>query len=109
MAAVGVTKDTLERARALVDAGVDALVFTDTAHGHSRGVLDMLGVVKKELPNVDVVVGNVATAEAARALVEAGADAVKVGIGPGQHLHHKGHCRCGRSPIDRSVGLCCGH
>lgn len=81
-AAVGVTKDTLERARALVDAGVDALVI-DTAHGHSRGVLDMLGVVKKELPNVDVVVGNVATAEAARALVEAGADAVKVGIGPG--------------------------
>ena len=81
-AAVGVTKDTLERAHALVDAGVDALVI-DTAHGHSRGVVDMLRLVKKELPHVDVVVGNVATAEAARYLVDAGADAVKVGIGPG--------------------------
>lgn len=81
-AAVGVTRDTLDRARALVDAGVDALVI-DTAHGHSRGVLDMLKLVKKELPGVDVIVGNVATAQAARDLVAAGADAVKVGIGPG--------------------------
>ncbi len=81
-AAVGVTNDTLDRARALVDAGVDALVI-DTAHGHSRGVLEMLRLVKKELPSVDVIVGNVATAEAAQALVEAGADAIKVGIGPG--------------------------
>ncbi len=81
-AAIGVTTDTLDRAHALVDAGVDALVI-DTAHGHSRGVLEMLRTVKKELPNVDVIVGNIATAEAALALVEAGADAVKVGIGPG--------------------------
>lgn len=81
-AAVGVTRDTLDRAQALVDAGVDALVI-DTAHGHSRGVLEMLREVKQRMPQVDVIVGNVATAEAALALVEAGADAVKVGIGPG--------------------------
>ncbi|MBL7939087.1 MAG: IMP dehydrogenase [Flavobacteriales bacterium] len=81
-AAIGVTSDTLDRAHALVEAGVDALVI-DTAHGHSRGVLEMLRTVKKDLPNVDVIVGNIATAEAAIALVEAGADAVKVGIGPG--------------------------
>lgn len=81
-AAVGVTRDTLDRARALVEAGVDALVI-DTAHGHSRGVLEMLREVKAQLPDVDVIVGNVATAEAAQALVKAGADAVKVGIGPG--------------------------
>ena len=81
-AAVGVTRDTMERAKALVDAGVDALVI-DTAHGHSKGVVDMLREVKRQLPGVDVIVGNVATAAAALALVEAGADAVKVGIGPG--------------------------
>ncbi len=81
-AAIGVTADTIERARALVDAGVDALVI-DTAHGHSKGVLDMLRKVKQELPGVEVIVGNVATADAALALVEAGADAIKVGIGPG--------------------------
>ena len=81
-AAVGVTRDTLERAQALVEAGVDALVI-DTAHGHSRGVIDMLREVKRSLPGVDVIVGNVATAQAAIALAEAGADAVKVGIGPG--------------------------
>lgn len=81
-AAVGVTRDTMERAHALVEAGVDALVI-DTAHGHSRGVVAMLREVKKTLPGVDVIVGNVATAEAAIALAEAGADAVKVGIGPG--------------------------
>ncbi len=81
-AAVGVTRDTLERAQALVEAGVDAIVI-DTAHGHSKGVVDMLREVKRQLPGVDVIVGNVATAAAALALVEAGADAVKVGIGPG--------------------------
>ncbi len=81
-AAIGVTADSLDRARALRDAGVDALVI-DTAHGHSRGVLEMLKRVKQEMTGVDIVVGNVATAEAAQALVEAGADAVKVGIGPG--------------------------
>ncbi len=81
-AAIGVTSDTVERARALVEAGVDALVI-DTAHGHSKGVLEMLRKVKAELQGVDVIVGNVATAEAAISLVEAGADAIKVGIGPG--------------------------
>lgn len=81
-AALGVTHDTLERATALVNSGVDAMII-DTAHGHSKGVLDMLKRVKKEFPNTDIVVGNVATAEAGLALVKAGADAVKVGIGPG--------------------------
>jgi IMP dehydrogenase len=81
-AAIGIAADSLDRAKALVEAGVDALVI-DTAHGHTRGVVDMLRRVKEAFPDVDVVVGNVATAEAARALAEAGADAVKVGIGPG--------------------------
>ena len=81
-AAIGVTHDSVERARALVDAGVDAIVI-DTAHGHSKGVADMLKLIKKSFPTVDVVVGNIATPEAARFLVDAGADAVKVGIGPG--------------------------
>ena len=81
-AAVGVTTDTLERVGALVDKGVDAIVI-DTAHGHSKGVMDKVREVKAKFDNVDVVVGNVATPEAALALVEAGADAVKVGIGPG--------------------------
>ena len=81
-AAIGVTADSVERARALKAAGVDALVI-DTAHGHSRGVVEVLQKVKQEVPGVDVIVGNVATAAAARMLVDAGADAVKVGIGPG--------------------------
>lgn len=81
-AAVGVTADTIERAQALVNAGVDAIII-DTAHGHSKGVLDMLKKVKKQFPGTDIVVGNVATAEAGLALVKAGADGVKVGIGPG--------------------------
>ncbi|MDA0940084.1 MAG: IMP dehydrogenase [Bacteroidetes bacterium] len=81
-AAVGVTADTHERVAALVDAGVDA-VIVDTAHGHSRGVIDTVRDVKKAFGSIDIVAGNVATAEAALALVEAGADAVKVGIGPG--------------------------
>ena len=81
-AAVGVTHDTIDRISALVDASVDAVVI-DTAHGHSKGVLEILKKVKSKFPELDVVVGNIATAEAAKALVEAGADAVKVGIGPG--------------------------
>ncbi len=81
-AAVGVTADTLDRVRALVDAGVDAVVI-DTAHGHTQGVVEKLKQVKHTFPEIDVVVGNIATAEAARYLVAAGADAVKVGIGPG--------------------------
>ncbi len=81
-AGIGVTFDSIERATALVEAGVDAIVI-DTAHGHSKGVADMLKKVKSTFPDIDVVVGNIATAEAARFLVDAGADAVKVGIGPG--------------------------
>lgn len=81
-AAVGVTHDTVERVTALVQAGVDAVVI-DTAHGHSKGVAVMLQTVKKDFPNLQVVVGNIATAEAAEFLVKAGADGVKVGIGPG--------------------------
>lgn len=81
-AGVGVTADTLERVEALVKVGVDAIVI-DTAHGHSKGVIDMLRAVKKQFTGIDVVVGNIGTGEAAKALVEAGADAVKVGIGPG--------------------------
>ncbi|MDD2313840.1 MAG: IMP dehydrogenase [Proteiniphilum sp.] len=81
-AGIGVTHDSIERATALIDAGVDAIVI-DTAHGHSKGVADMLKLVKKTFPSIDVVVGNVATGDAARFLADAGADAVKVGIGPG--------------------------
>ena len=81
-AGVGVTADTLERMQALVDAGADAIVI-DTAHGHSKYVIEKLVEAKKSFPQVDIVVGNVATGEAARLLVDNGADAVKVGIGPG--------------------------
>lgn len=81
-AGVGVTADTFQRMEALVKAGVDAIII-DTAHGHSKGVIDKVREAKAAFPEVDVVVGNIATGEAARALVEAGADAVKVGIGPG--------------------------
>ena len=80
--AVGVTADTIERVSALVEASVDAVII-DTAHGHSKGVIETLKLVKEKFPDLDVVVGNIATADAAKALVAAGADAVKVGIGPG--------------------------
>lgn len=81
-AALGVTADAVDRAEALVNAGVDAVVI-DTAHGHTKGVVHVLQEVKKKFPELEVVVGNIATADAAKYLVEAGADAVKVGIGPG--------------------------
>ncbi|MEN9639518.1 MAG: dehydrogenase, partial [Bacteroidota bacterium] len=82
-AAIGVTQDTMERVDAVVKAGADAIII-DTAHGHSKGVIEMLKKVKEAYgTKVDVVVGNIATAQAANALIEAGADAVKVGIGPG--------------------------
>ena len=81
-AGVGVTSDSMERVDALVSAGVDAIVI-DTAHGHSKGVVSVLKAVKAKYPNIDVVVGNIATGEAARYLVDNGADGVKVGIGPG--------------------------
>ena len=81
-AALGVTHDAVDRAKALVNAGVDAVII-DTAHGHTKGVVSVLKEVKAKFPELDVVVGNIATPEAAKYLVEAGADAVKVGIGPG--------------------------
>ena len=81
-AGVGVTGDVFVRMEALVNAGVDAIVI-DTAHGHSEGVIVTLKEAKKRFPNIDIIVGNIATGEAALALAEAGADAVKVGIGPG--------------------------
>ena len=81
-AAVGVTPDILDRVKALVKVGVD-VVSIDTAHGHSKGVIEALKSVKKAFPNLDVICGNVATGAGARALAEAGADAVKVGVGPG--------------------------
>ena len=81
-AAIGVTGDAVERAEALVKAGVDAVVI-DTAHGHTKGVVLVLKEIKKKFPKLEVIVGNIATGDAAKYLVEAGADAVKVGIGPG--------------------------
>ena len=81
-AALGVTADVVERATALVNAGVDAVII-DTAHGHTKGVVDVLKAVKAKFPELDVIVGNIATPEAAKYLVENGADGVKVGIGPG--------------------------
>ena len=84
-AAVGVGPDAFERAGALVDADVDVLVV-DTAHGHSRSVVEMVRRIKSEW-DVQVIAGNIATAEAAEALIDAGADAVKFGIGPGLDLH----------------------
>ncbi|CAI8225592.1 MAG: Inosine-5'-monophosphate dehydrogenase [Formosa sp. Hel1_33_131] len=81
-AAIGVTQDAVERTAALVKAGVDAVII-DTAHGHTKGVVAVLKSIKSKFPDLDVVVGNIATAEAAKYLADAGADAVKVGIGPG--------------------------
>ncbi|ALJ04447.1 inosine-5'-monophosphate dehydrogenase [Pseudalgibacter alginicilyticus] len=81
-AAIGVTADAVDRAEALVNAGVDAIVI-DTAHGHTKGVVNVLKDIKSKFPELEVIVGNIATGAAAKYLVEAGADAVKVGIGPG--------------------------
>lgn len=81
-AGIGVTFDSMERVEALVEGGVDAVVI-DTAHGHSAGVIEMAKNVKKKYPDLDLVVGNIGTADAAKALVDVGTDAVKVGIGPG--------------------------
>jgi IMP dehydrogenase len=81
-AAVGVTADMIDRVTALIKAGVD-VVAVDTAHGHSRGVLDAVKMLKKTFPDLQVIGGNVATGEGAKALVDAGADGVKVGVGPG--------------------------
>ena len=81
-AAVGVTSDTLDRVEALVDSGVD-VITVDTAHGHSAGVLGMIEDIRKEYPDLNLIAGNIATKSAAKSLVEAGADILKVGVGPG--------------------------
>ena len=92
-AAIGVTHDAVERTSALVKSGVDAIII-DTAHGHTKGVVSVLKSIKSEFPKLDVVVGNIATADAAKYLVQAGADAVKVGIGPGSICTTRGCCGC---------------
>ena len=116
-AAVGVGEDGALRARALIDAGVDVLVI-DTAHGHSAGVIAAVGRVKQMTNSVQVMAGNVATPQGALALIKAGADSIKIGIGTRQHLHHPrgrgrrraailrrhGNRRClprARRPVDR--------
>ena len=81
-AAVGITKDTLERVAALVNVGADVITI-DTAHGHSKGVIDMVKQVRKKFPKLNIIAGNIATGAAAKALADAGVDAVKVGVGPG--------------------------
>ena len=81
-AAIGVTNDSIDRAEALINSGVDAIVI-DTAHGHTKRVVELLKDLKKIYKNVDMIVGNIATVEAAKFLIKAGADAIKVGIGPG--------------------------
>ena len=81
-AAIGVGVDMLDRVKSLVDKGLDIL-FIDTAHAHSKKVLDSLKIIKKKFKGLEVAVGNIATAEGARALIKAGADSIKVGVGPG--------------------------
>ena len=81
-AAVGIARNTMDRVKALTDAGVDVVVV-DTAHGHSEGVIRMVAQIKEKFPNIELIAGNVATGEATEALIQVGADAVKVGIGPG--------------------------
>ena len=99
-AAVGVAKDTFDRINALVKCGVDAIVI-DTAHGHSKGVINLLKKVKKQCPNLDTVVGNIATGDAALDLVRAGADAVKVKEADWSwfNMYNKGNCRSRLSTI----------
>ena len=100
-AAIGVGEDAKHRAQALVDAGADFLVV-DTAHGHAQAVIDMVAQVKANI-RVDVIGGNVATRAGAQALVDAGADGVKVGVGPGLHLHHPGRGRRRRAAGHRDL------
>ena len=92
-AGVGVTADTFDRMEALVNAGADAIVI-DTAHGHSMYVIEKLKEAKKRFPGIDIVVGNVATGEAAKMLAEAGADACKSRYRPGFYLYNSCGCRC---------------
>ena len=106
-AAVGVSDGNRERAEAIIGAGCDVLVV-DTAHGHSKNVLDMVKWASSTFKDVIIVGGNVATADGTTALIEAGADVVKVGIGPGQHLHHTCSCWSGRSTSNGDSRMCRG-
>ncbi len=103
-AAIGATGDFLERAKALVEAGVDVLVI-DTAHGHSKRVLDAVKTIHKTYKKVEIVAGNIATAEGARALIAAGADAVKVGIGPGSICTTRMVSGCGLPQITAIIDV----
>ena len=103
-AATGVGPDGHLRSRALIEAEVDVIVV-DTAHGHSRGVLDAVTAIKRFSNAVQVIAGNVATPEGALALIEAGADGVKIGIGPGSHLHHPRRRRRRHAAVHRGAGM----
>jgi IMP dehydrogenase len=104
-AATGAGPDGIRRAEALIAAGADVIVV-DTAHGHSEGVLESVTAVRKLANHVQIIGGNVATADGAKALIDSGADAVKVGIGPGSICTDAHGCRCWRATIDRDHG--CG-
>ena len=99
-AALGAGPDTTDRARALLDAGADVLVV-DSAHGHSDGVLQTLDMLRQAFPDTQLIGGNIATEAGAREMARRGVDAIKVGIGPGQHLHHPGRDRRRRAPDHR--------
>ncbi len=105
-AAIGVTKDVLERAAALVEMNVDVLVL-DSAHGHSQGIMNAVRTVKKAFPDVALIAGNIATAAAAEALIEAGADALKVGIGPGSICTTRVVAGIGVPQISAIYDACC--
>ncbi len=104
-AAVGVTADTPERVAALVEAGVDVVVV-DTAHGHSRGVLEMVERIKAHYPGLQLIAGNIATADGARALIDAGADGIKVGVGPGSICTTRIIAGVGVPAAERNHGCC---
>ena len=108
-AATGAGADGVARAEALIAAGVDVIVV-DTAHGHSAGVLQAVSDIRKLSNTTQIIGGNIATAEGAQALIDAGVDAVKVGIGPGFYLHHADDCRGWRAAANCNHGcnFCCG-
>ncbi|MDF3004887.1 MAG: inosine-5-monophosphate dehydrogenase [Oscillospiraceae bacterium] len=105
-AAIGVTANVLERAEALVDAQVDVLVL-DSAHGHSKNIIDCVKKVRDAFPNIAIVAGNIATAEGAEALIDAGADCIKIGIGPGSICTTRVVAGCGVPQISAIYNACC--
>lgn len=105
-AAIGVTSNVLERAEALVDAQADVLVL-DSAHGHSKNIIDCVKKVRDAFPNIAIVAGNIATAEGAEALIDAGADCIKIGIGPGSICTTRVVAGCGVPQISAIYNACC--